>query len=78
MPMNLHQDLAAVLNKHSAENESNTPDFILADYLFNCLAAFDRAMAEREKWYGHQHVPGRSVRALEEYLHDFPGATGPG
>ena len=37
METELAKDIAAVLNKHSAENGSDTPDFILAEYLMNCL-----------------------------------------
>jgi len=44
--------LEQLLNQWSKENESNTPDFILANYLINCLAAFDSAVREREIWYG--------------------------
>lgn len=48
----LEEDIAAILNRYSAENASNTPDFILATYLLDCLAAFNRAVNKREKWYG--------------------------
>lgn len=34
------------------ENGSNTPDYILADYLSECLAAFDKAVSMRERFYG--------------------------
>lgn len=44
--------LEQLLNQWSKENESNTPDFVLANYLINCLAAFDSAVREREIWYG--------------------------
>lgn len=54
-PTTLAHDLAAVLNKHNMENGSNTPDFVLADYLIECLVAFDRFTKKRERWYGHQH-----------------------
>lgn len=37
----LHDDLRTALNTHSAENGSNTPDFVLAHYLLACLDAFD-------------------------------------
>jgi len=30
-------DLQDLLNRHCMENESNTPDYILADYLIECL-----------------------------------------
>lgn len=52
MSTELESDIAAVLNKHCAENDSNTPDFILAQYLIACLAAFNAASLAREKWYG--------------------------
>lgn len=42
--------LQMLLNAESMENGSNTPDFILADYLLGCLAAFDAAMAARDRW----------------------------
>ena len=34
------------------ENGSNTPDFMLAQYLLGCLEAFNIAVTTREKWYG--------------------------
>lgn len=48
----LRPEIQAVLNRNSAENESNTPDFILAHYLLDCLAAFDAATRSREAWFG--------------------------
>lgn len=47
----LLDDIQYAINRHSAENRSNTPDFILAQYLEQCLAAFDRAVQQRETWY---------------------------
>jgi hypothetical protein len=44
--------LERLVNAHSRENGSNTPDFILAEYLCTCLAAFDVATRRREQWYG--------------------------
>jgi hypothetical protein len=49
------KDLASLLNKYSFENRSNTPDFILAEYLFSCLEAFEKASYIRETWY-NQHL----------------------
>ncbi len=45
-------ELEALINKHSMENGSNTPDFILADFLRGTLANFDLAVKARERWYG--------------------------
>jgi hypothetical protein len=45
------KDLSMVINKYSFENGSNTPDFILADYLYSCLISFNRASNARGDWY---------------------------
>lgn len=45
-------ELTALLNRYSKENESNTPDFILAQYIEASLTAFTQASRERERWYG--------------------------
>lgn len=57
-PRSLAQDLASVLNSYSCENRSNTPDFILAKYLLGCLEAFEKAVADRNGWYGYAQEPG--------------------
>lgn len=44
-------ELETLINKHSKENGSNTPDFILADYMIDCLNAYDKAVVCRVKWY---------------------------
>jgi hypothetical protein len=48
----LKRDLTALLHHYSLENGSHTPDFLLADYLLQCLAVFDVTIAHREAWYG--------------------------
>lgn len=50
--LSLEGKIRDVLNCHSAENDSNTPDFILAQYLVACLSAFNYAVRKRESWYG--------------------------
>ena len=44
--------LEHTINCHSMENGSNTPDFVLSQYLSDCLAAFDKATQHREAWHG--------------------------
>ena len=46
------EDLEVLINQNSKERGSNTPDFILADYLADCLDSFDKAVTRRSKWYG--------------------------
>lgn len=48
----LKREIEAAINRASRENASNTPDFILAEYLMVCLEAFERATNERRDWFG--------------------------
>ena len=57
----LLKDIARAINSASAENASNTPDRILAEYLLDCLNAFDRATQQREKWYGRDPRSGPGI-----------------
>lgn len=45
-------ELRSLINKFSMENESNTPDYLLAEYMVACLDAFTKTSLAREKWYG--------------------------
>lgn len=44
------RELSSLINRHSKENRSNTPDFILAEYLSKCLENFNSATKAREEW----------------------------
>jgi len=52
------KELQDLLNRHSKENESNTPDIILASFLVDCLDAYNSASSRRENWYGKKMEPG--------------------
>ena len=56
--MELREKIEEAINTTSAENRSNTPDFILAEYLMACLAAFDNAVNTRDQWYNIKPKPG--------------------
>lgn len=49
---NLCAEIQSAINRCSAENGSNTPDFILAEYLVACLEAYNHAVRMREDWFG--------------------------
>lgn len=53
----LRHDLESLLNRHSRERLSNTPDFILARYLTACLQAFEDGVNRRDRWYFGEHEP---------------------
>mgnify|MGYP001605070888 CR=1 FL=1 len=55
------KEIERVINSYSKENNSNTPDFILAQYLLNCLAIFNTAIQQRENWYGRDPRPTAGV-----------------
>jgi len=44
--------LAELINCHSLETDSDTPDFILAEYMTRSLEAFNNTIVKREEWYG--------------------------
>jgi hypothetical protein len=53
-------ELEGLISRWSMEADSNTPDFVLAQYLRTCLTAFNKATAERDRWYGVRLRPGDS------------------
>ena len=66
--MSLLTDIQNAINCHCSENVSNTPDFILAEYLAVCLSAFDAATIRRDKWYSVHLEPANSHFIHEEAL----------
>lgn len=54
----LMSELVLLLNRYSRENISNTPDFILRDYMWDVLKAFERGIKRRDKWYDINPEPG--------------------
>ena len=61
------RELIALLNKHSKENGSNTPDFVLADYLINCLNNFNLTTQKRTEWYGEKLVREKIKESRNEF-----------
>ena len=64
--MTFENEICDVINRSNQESLSNTPDFILAAYLTECLNAFDIATRRRTKWYGGK--PDSDRDALEAIL----------
>lgn len=80
------QALTTLINQYSKENDSDTPDFILAKYLTDTLKAFNKATNRREEWYGNDEgeehdwqFPDNCFRCMEgdqkEYT-EQPSAIG--
>ncbi len=43
-------ELAALINRHSLENRSDTPDWILAEHLVECLRSYEATSNARRTW----------------------------
>lgn len=46
------QEVSAVINKYSMENRSNTPDFLIAEYLLGCLTVYENTVHRRDELKG--------------------------
>lgn len=46
------KELEQLINKHSIENGSNTPDFLLSEFIMASLAAYGATVQARDTWYG--------------------------
>lgn len=59
------KELEHLINQHCLENDSNTPDFVLAHYLMNCLFVFNDATRQRENYYGRDPRPSEKATELK-------------
>lgn len=50
------RQLESLINMHSLENQSNTPDFLLAEYLLGCLKLWTTITVKRDTWRGDNEV----------------------
>jgi len=81
MEKNFKKELEGLINSYSKENGSDTPDFILAEYLNKCLKVFNATVSRREAWYGRKTMPiqanvkelppGVSVHELKTWMPHF-------
>ena len=68
--MTFAKDLEHLINKHSIESASNTPDFILAQYVLGCLEAFNCATQQRETWHGRDARPSMTKEGIDKLLEE--------
>lgn len=55
--------LEIIINMLSLENGSDTPDYVLAEYLIDCLKAYDKAAQGKER-----HTPKQQAVKEEEII----------
>jgi len=59
------RELTSLLNKYRKENNSNTPDYILASYLEGCLRTYNYTVQARAKFKG-EYIQGEKIDMVEE------------
>ena len=68
-----HTELTNLINCYSLENESNTPDWLLATYILQCLETFNFVVNAREKWYGRGVVSSTTeIKPIHFLSDEFP------
>lgn len=45
-------ELRELINKYSKENDSDTPDFLLQEFLSDSLDAYSKTVKKRDEWFG--------------------------
>lgn len=63
----MRRDFASVINKHSDEQHSDTPDYVLAEFLVDCLKAFHESTNQRRMHYGDGMVE-RPMHSRDVYF----------
>jgi hypothetical protein len=46
------KELEGLINRTCQENGSDTPDFLLAEYLTGCLEVYGKTVKKRDNWHG--------------------------
>lgn len=63
--------LSELINKHSMERETDTPDFILAEYLNACYRAYYWANVKKQSWASPSTVAVQGIKNKEEILAEY-------
>ena len=49
--LDFEYDLSNLINHHNIDNDLNTPDFILANYIIDCLVAYNTTNKANKHWH---------------------------
>jgi len=52
--MNFKSELTVLISQYYKEFPSNTPDYVLAEYMVGCLRVFNKTVKQREAYYGNE------------------------
>jgi len=54
-PVNFVEELIALINRYSKESGSDTPDFILGEYMMRALDNWNMTTRQRDRWYRYSN-----------------------
>lgn len=57
------RELSEVINRNNLEAGSNTPDFLIAEYLVQQIEALDAISKARRDWYADSSLPKNQSQA---------------
>jgi len=60
MTSHFEQKLVSIINGHCIENESDTPDHLLAEYIRGCLDIYNKTVKKRDEWHGFKPWSGNA------------------
>lgn len=55
VPQKFRDELRDLINKHGIEQCGDTPDYMLAEYLCDCIEAQHKLVKNRDRWYKVEH-----------------------
>ena len=68
-------ELQMIINKYSKEDKSDTPDYILATYMNDCLKAFNKAVLQRDDFYDFEPwkpaITGETLSLKEKMMKKY-------
>lgn len=67
--------LEQLINAYSKENGSDTPDWVLAEYLQACLEAYDNATNQRTHYYRKVEKEAIYQQRVSDLVETSPKAT---
>jgi hypothetical protein len=62
------KELTELINRYNKENDSDTPDFILARYLNAVLLNFNAAINDREQWYNRERHVDDMIEQMKDQI----------
>ena len=64
--------LGQLVNSYSKENDSDTPDILIANYLNSCLVNYGETVKARDAWFGVDMWSNDKLAILEKEIANEP------